>query len=65
MTTRRDFLKKLMTGAAAVSLGSVLPGEPSETVAQAQPVPKAMQGVFVVLIVMTVASSFIAAAWLG
>ena len=46
-------------------MGSVLPGEPSETVAQAQPVPKAMQGVFVVLIVMTVASSFIAAAWLG
>lgn len=26
MTTRRDFIKKLMTGAAAVSLGSVLPG---------------------------------------
>ena len=26
MTTRRDFLKKLMTGAAAVSLSSVLPG---------------------------------------
>lgn len=26
MTTRRDFIKKLMTAAAAVSLGSVLPG---------------------------------------
>ena len=46
-------------------MGSVLPGEPSETVAAAQPVPKPMVPVFVVLIVMTVASSFIAAAWLG
>lgn len=46
-------------------IGSVLPGEPSEAVANAQPVPKPMVGVFVVLIVMTVASSFIAGAWLG
>lgn len=46
-------------------MGSVLPGEPSETVAAAQPLPKPMVGVFVVLIFMTIASSFIAAAWLG
>ena len=46
-------------------MGSVLPGEPSETVAAAQPLPKPMVPVFVVLIVMTVASSFISAAWLG
>lgn len=46
-------------------MGSVLPGEPSETVAQAIPLPKPMVGVFVVLLVMTVASSFICAAWLG
>lgn len=46
-------------------MGSVLPGEPSETVAAAQPLPKPMVPVFVVLLVMTVASSFIAAAWLG
>lgn len=46
-------------------MGSVLPGEPSETVAAAQPLPKPMVPVFVVLIIMTVASSFIAAGWLG
>ncbi len=46
-------------------MGSVLPGEPSEVVANAQPVPKPMVVVFVVLIVMAVCSSFIAAAWLG
>ena len=46
-------------------MGSVLPGEPSETVAAAQPVPKQMVFVFVILMIMTVASSFIAAAWLG
>ncbi|NPD30777.1 hydrogenase 4 subunit D [Eggerthellaceae bacterium zg-1084] len=45
--------------------GSVLPGEPSEVVANSQPVPKAMAGVLVVLIVMVMASSYIAAAWLG
>ena len=46
-------------------IGSVLPGEPSETVAKAQPLPKSMAIVFIVLIFMSVASSFIAAAWLG
>lgn len=46
-------------------MGQVLPGEPSETVAAAKPIPKPMVIVFVVLIVMTVFSSFIAAAWLG
>lgn len=46
-------------------MGSVLPGEPSPTVADAAPLPKSMIGVFVVLMVMTVCSSFIAAAWLG
>lgn len=46
-------------------MGQVLPGEPSETVAKAQPLPKPMVPVFVVLIIMTIASSFISAAWLG
>ena len=46
-------------------MGSVIPGEPSETVANSQALPKPMVGVFIVLIVMTVCSSFIAAAWLG
>lgn len=46
-------------------MGSVIPGEPSEAVAQAQPLPKPMAAVLVVLIAMTVCSSFIAAAWLG
>ena len=46
-------------------MGSVLPGEPSPTVADAAPIPKPMIGVFVVLMVLTVCSSFIAAAWLG
>lgn len=46
-------------------MGSVLPGEPSEAVADGAPLPKPMVGVFVFLIIMTVASSFIAAAWLG
>jgi hydrogenase-4 component D len=46
-------------------MGSVLPGEPSAEVAKAQPVPKVMTVVFVVLIIMTVASSFIAGAWLS
>ena len=45
--------------------GSVLFGEPSETVAKSQAVPRPMVVVFVVLIVMVMASSFIAAAWLG
>ena len=46
-------------------IGQVLFGEPSEVVAAAKPVPKAMVVSFVVLLVMTVCSSFIAAAWLG
>ncbi len=46
-------------------IGSVLFGEPSEVVAKAAPLPKAMAAVFVFLIVMTFCSSFIAAAWLG
>ncbi len=46
-------------------MGAVIPGEPSETVAASQPLPKPMVGVFIVLIIMTVCSSFIAAAWLG
>ena len=46
-------------------MSQVLPGEPSEVVAQSQPLPKSMVFVFVVLIIMSVCSSFIAAAWLG
>lgn len=46
-------------------MGQVLPGEPSEVVEKSQPVPVYMIIAFVVLIVMTVASSFIAAAWIG
>lgn len=46
-------------------VGSVLFGEPSEVVANSQPVPRQMTLVFVVLIVLVVASSFITAAWLG
>lgn len=46
-------------------MGRVLPGEPSKTVADAQPLPKTMTAVFVILIIMTVCSSFIAASWLG
>lgn len=46
-------------------MGQVLPGEPSEAVADAQATPKPMVAVFVVLIIMTVCSSFVAAAWLG
>jgi len=46
-------------------IGQVVPGEPSEVVAKSQAVPKTMVFVFIVLIIMTVASSFIAAAWLG
>ena len=46
-------------------MGKVLPGEPSETVEKGQELPQAMKVVLIVLIIMTVASSFIAAAWLG
>jgi len=45
--------------------GKTVPGEPSEAVASAIPIPWAMKAVLVVLIIMSVASSFIAAAWLG
>lgn len=45
--------------------GSVLPGEPSEVVEASQPVPASMVGVFVVLIVLVMASSFVAAGWLS
>ncbi|WP_413737356.1 hydrogenase 4 subunit D [Sodalis sp. RH21] len=45
--------------------GRVVPGKPSEAVAQAAPVPLAMRAVLVVLIVMSLCSSFIAVAWLG
>ena len=46
-------------------MGQVLPGEPSPTVEAGVAIPKQMTAVFVVLIIMTVASSFIAAAWIG
>lgn len=45
--------------------GKVVPGKPSHEVATAQPIPLAIQIVLVTLIVMSVCSSFIAAAWLG
>jgi len=45
--------------------GDTTPGEASEAVANAQPVPPAIRFVLVTLIVMCVASSFIAASWLG
>lgn len=45
--------------------GKTVPGEPSEEVANASPVPVAMQGVLIILIVMSLCSSFIAAWWLG
>ncbi|MEF2071147.1 hydrogenase 4 subunit D [Consotaella aegiceratis] len=46
-------------------LGTCIPGEPSQAVADAAPTPKSIQVVLVVLIVMSVASSAIAAWWLG
>lgn len=45
--------------------GAVLPGEPSEVVEASQPVPKPMVGVFIVLIILVMCSSFVAAGWLG
>ena len=45
--------------------GKTVPGKPSPAVESAIPVPWAMKAVLVVLIIMSVASSFIAAAWLG
>lgn len=45
--------------------GRVVPGEPSEEVAQAAPLPYAMKLVLVILVVMSLFSSVIAAAWIG
>lgn len=45
--------------------GRVVPGEPSEEVAQAAPLPWAMRVVLVILVVMSLCSSVIAAAWMG
>ncbi|MEN0614187.1 MULTISPECIES: hydrogenase 4 subunit D [Klebsiella] len=44
--------------------GRVVPGKPSDEVAHASPLPLSMRVVLVVLIVMSLASSVIAAAWL-
>lgn len=46
-------------------LGHSVPGKPSATMAAASPLPAGMKVVLVALVVMTVASSSIAAAWLG
>lgn len=46
-------------------IGSVLFGEPSEAVKNGAPVPKVFTAVFVILIIMTVCSSFLGAAWLA
>lgn len=45
--------------------GKTVPGEPSPAVAAAAPLPWQMKTVFAVLLVMCLASSFIAAAWLA
>jgi hydrogenase-4 component D len=45
--------------------GRVVPGEPSDEVAQAAPLPWSMRVVLVILVVMSLASSVIAAAWMG
>lgn len=45
--------------------GRVVPGEPSEEVAQAAPLPYAMKLVLVILVVMSLCSSVIAAALIG
>lgn len=45
--------------------GKTVPGKPSEAVSTASPIPAVMQGVLIVLIVMSLCSSFIAAWWLG
>lgn len=46
-------------------IGRVLPGEPSEEIAEMQPLPTCMSGVLVVLIVLVFAAGFIGSAWLG
>lgn len=45
--------------------GRVIPGKPSDEVAQAAPLPLVMSVVLVILIAMSVGSSVIAVAWLG
>ncbi|MEH2921320.1 hydrogenase 4 subunit D [Samsonia erythrinae] len=45
--------------------GRVIPGQPSEDVLQASPLPTSMRLVLLILIVMSFASSVIAVAWLG
>lgn len=44
--------------------GRVVPGKPSEAVADAAPLPWSMRLVLIVLIVMSLISSVIAATWL-
>jgi hydrogenase-4 component D len=46
-------------------VGYSVPGKPTPAVAAIAPLPAPMQGVLIALIAMTLASSFIAAAWLG
>jgi hydrogenase-4 component D len=46
-------------------IGYSVPGEPSEAMAAASPVPLPMRIVLIVLIIMSVCSSVIAASWLG
>ncbi|EJW12578.1 Hydrogenase-4 component D [Rhodovulum sp. PH10] len=46
-------------------VGWTVPGRPTDPVAAAAPLPAAMGFVLVVLVIMSVCSSFIAAAWLG
>ena len=45
--------------------GKTVPGDASEAVASAKPVPLAIQAVLIALIIMCACSSFIAASWLG
>lgn len=46
-------------------MGEVLPGEPSETVAAGQPLPRAMAFVFVVLMIMVVVAGPLSSSWMG
>ena len=46
-------------------MGKVLPGEPSETVAAGQPLPRAMAFVFVVLMIMVVVAGPLSSRWKG
>ena len=46
-------------------MGKVLPGEPSETVAAGQPLPRAMAFVFVVLMIMVAAAGPLSSSWMG